>query len=454
MRKHRNVVLVAIGCLAALVLYVKTRSTQHTFTFAESPAAANPATADENSSVDSTAASGDWPQWRGPNRDAVSSETGLLADWPDEGPPLVWTEKGLGRGMSSVSVAGGRIYTMGQRGDKGVCLVALDAASGDEIWATPFGDDGDPNGTPTVDGEHVFAISYNGTLVCAKVATGEVVWKKSFVDDFGGEVPTWGFSESPLVDGDVVVCTPGANDALVVALNKSNGETVWKTAAPDELRRGHDGAGYSSIVVSNAAGIKQYVQLVGKGVIGVSVADGKPLWAYNRIANDVANIPTPLVRGDHVFVSSGYGAGSALLRLESSDRGVQVNEVYFRPGNKMQNHHGGMVLVDDHVYLGHGQNQGLPMCVEFLTGDVKWGPVRGPGAESAAIVYADGHLYFRYQNAVMALIEATPDAYRLKASFQLPSHLDNSWPHPVIADGRLYLRDQDVLMCYDVRTKP
>jgi outer membrane protein assembly factor BamB len=251
-----------------------------------------------------------------------------------------------------------------------------------------------------------------------------------------------------------VLCTPGSDDALIVALNKSTGETIWKTAAPPEMQdRGHDGAGYSSIVIGNGAGIRQYVQLVGHGVIGVSTADGKPLWGYDRIANDVANIPTPIVHEDYVFTATGYGAGSALLRLERTATGVKVNEVYFHPGNKMQNHHGGMVLVDGHIYLGHGHNQGQPMCVELMTGKVKWGPVRGPGRESAAVLYADGNLYYRYQDAVLALIEATPEAYRLKASFKLPSHLDNSWPHPVIANGRLYLRDQDVLLCYDVRAE-
>jgi outer membrane protein assembly factor BamB len=303
-----------------------------------------------------------------------------------------------------------------------------------------------------VDGERVLAINYDGALVCAETATGRIVWQKHFVSDFGGEAPNWGYSESPLVDGEVVVCTPGAEDALIVALNKATGETAWKTHAPAEMEgRGHGGAGYSSIVIGHGARIRQYVQLVGDGLIGVSTQDGTPLWGYDRIANGVANIPTPIVHEDYIFTATGYGAGAALLRLEPSERGVKVNEVYFHPGNKVQNHHGGMVLVGNHVYLGHGHNQGLPMCVELLTGKIAWGPVRGPGAESAAVLYADGHLYFRYQNAVMALIEATPEAYRLKASFTLPSHLGDSWPHPVISDGRLYLRDQDVLMCYDLR---
>jgi outer membrane protein assembly factor BamB len=343
---------------------------------------------------------------------------------------------------------------MGKRDGQGVCLIALSAENGAEIWSTPLDADGEPNGTPTADGAHLFAITYHGVLVCAESATGRVVWRKSFVADFGGREPQWGYSESPLVDGNVVACTPGAEQALIVALDKATGDTMWTAAAPSEMRgRGHGGAGYSSIVVGQGAGIRQYVQLVGDGVIGVAVADGTPLWGYNRIANGVANIPTPIVQGDYVLASSGYGAGTALLRLEPSDGGVKVHEVYFHPGNKMQNHHGGMVLVDGYVYLGHGHNQGLPMCVEFLTGRVAWGPVRGPGTDSAAVIYADGHLYFRYQNAVMALLEATPEAYRLKASFRLPSHLDNSWPHPVVANGHLYLRDQDVLMCYDLRSQ-
>ncbi|HJQ82282.1 MAG TPA: PQQ-binding-like beta-propeller repeat protein [Lacipirellulaceae bacterium] len=446
-------ILVVTGiCIVAAVIYAASNSRQHAFTFATTAAAAS-SVAEEREEPAASPATKDWPQWRGPNRDAVSTEKGLLQDWPEDGPPLLWTAKGLGRGMSSVSVDDGRILTMGNLG-KGVHLIALNAENGERIWAAPLDGDGEPNGTPTIDGEHVFAIERGGTLVCAETATGRLVWQKNFVKEFGGKVPSWGYSESPLVDGDVVVCTPGARQALIVALNKSSGDAVWKATAPAEMAgRGHGGAGYSSVVIGHGAGIRQYVQLVGNGVIGVTAADGTPLWGYNRIANDVANIPTPIVHEDYVLAATGYGAGAALLRLERADNGVKVNEVYFHRGNKMQNHHGGMVLVDDHVYLGHGHNQGLPMCVELLTGKIAWGPVRGPGEESAAVLYADGHLYFRYQNAVMALIEATPQEYRLKASFKLPSNLDNSWPHPVIANGRLYLRDQDVLMCYDLRRK-
>jgi hypothetical protein len=223
---------------------------------------------------------------------------------------------------------------------------------------------------------------------------------------------------------------------------------------PDVGAAGRDGAGYSSIVISNAGGVKQYVTLVGRGVIGVRAQDGKFLWAYNRIANTTANIPTPIVTGDYVFCASGYGTGAALLHLKRQGDGFQVEEKYFHPGKVMQNHHGGMVLVGQHVYFGSGHNNGLPMCVELASGEVAWGGrERGPGNGSAAITYADGHLVFRYQSGEVALIEATPVAFRLKGFFK-PQHVEGpSWAHPVVIGGKLYLREQDVLMCYDVKAR-
>ncbi|HUS38284.1 MAG: PQQ-binding-like beta-propeller repeat protein [Pirellulales bacterium] len=197
--------------------------------------------------------------------------------------------------------------------------------------------------------------------------------------------------------------------------------------------------------------LKQYVQLAGRGLIGVRADDGKLLWTYNRIANGTANIPTPLVRDDLVFCSSGYGTGAALLQLTKSSDGVEADEVYFKPGNKIQNHHGGMILLSDHVYLGNRHNNGFPLCIEVESGDVAWEPGRGPGSGSAAVLCADGHLYFRYEDGVMALIEATPSEYKLKGQFKLASVRGKSWPHPVITDGKLYVRDQGALMCYNIR---
>lgn len=393
----------------------------------------------------------DWPQWRGPNRDGISNEKGLLDAWTDKGPPLAWQSGGLGKGYSSVAISGGRIFTLGQR--KGATeLIALDLKDGKELWAAKVGG-GSPNCTPTVDGDLVFALGQNGDLICAETATGKVLWQKSFPKDFGGKMMSgWGYSESPLVDGDRLIVTPGSTKAIIAALKKRTGETIWTSSLPAGVgNRGKDGAAYSSIVISHACGVKQYVQLTGRGVVSVAAEDGTPLWSYNKVANGTANIPTPILQGDYVFCSSGYGTGAALLQVMKEGGGLVAKEIYFLSAKSMQNHHGGMILVGDHVYCGHGHNQGFPLCIDLKTGKEAWGPERGPGAGSAAILYADDHLYFRYENGVMALIEATPKAYKLKGSFKLASVKGKSWPHPVISGGKLYLRDQDTLMCYDLK---
>ncbi|MEX0820119.1 MAG: PQQ-binding-like beta-propeller repeat protein, partial [Pirellulaceae bacterium] len=396
---------------------------------------------------------GDWPQWRGPNRDGVSRETGLLEAWPDNGPPIVWKATGLGDGYSSVSIAEGRVFTMGKFGGE-TRLVAISVDDGTKVWDTAVGGGSAPNCTPTVDGELVFAVSHAGDLLCADAATGRELWRKSFPRDFGGRMMSgWGYSESPLVDGDRLIVTPGSQDAMMAALDKRTGKVLWQTAMiPNAGSAGQDGAGYSSIVVSHGAGVKQYVQLVGRGVIGVDARNGKLLWGYNRIANGTANVPTPIVTGDYVFCSSGYGdGGSALLKLAGSRGQVRPQEVWYKKSNELQNHHGGMLLIGDHVYMGHGHNQGFPVCFDLKSGRDAWRPGRGPGTGSAAVVCADGHLYFRYENGVMALIEATPTGYNLKGSFKIGINNGKSWPHPVVADGRLYLRDQQEMLCYDVR---
>lgn len=394
-----------------------------------------------------------WPQWRGPNRDGISRETGLLDAWPETGPPIVWKASGLGSGYSSVAVAGGRVFTMGKFGDE-TRLVAVRVEDGTIEWNTAVGGGDSPNCTPTVDGELVFALSHSGDLLCAEAATGREVWRKNFPADFGGKMMSgWGYSESPLVDGDNLIVTPGAPDAMMAALDKRTGKVIWRAAMPPNVgSAGQDGAGYSSIAVSNGAGVKQYVQLVGRGVVSVDARSGKMLWGYNRIANGTANIPTPVVTGDYVLCSSGYGdGGTALLQLVGSRGQVNAQEVWYKNSKDLQNHHGGMILIGDHVYMGHGHNNGFPVCFELKSGVDAWRPGRGPGTGSAAVVCADGHLYFRYENAVMALIEATPRSYNLKGSFQIGIKNGQSWPHPVVADGRLYLRDQHEMLSYDIR---
>lgn len=396
---------------------------------------------------------GDWPRWRGVAGDGGSTEQGLLDTWPTTGPPIAWRSKGLGAGFASLSIVGDQIFTMGEKQGSSH-IVAVGRSDGSAVWSAPFGS-GEPNCTPTVDGDLVYGLSRDGELAAVRRKDGKLVWQVSFTKDFGGSVPTWGYSESPLVDGRLLICTPGGKDAFLVALDKTSGDVVWTMSMPAEPeRRGHGGAGYSSPIISHAAGTKQYVTLTGNGVIGVAAETGEFLWGYDRIANGTANVPTPIAFDDHILASSGYGdGGTALIRLSKDGDSYQANEVYYFPSNEMQNHHGGMILRDGYVYMGHGQNNGFPVCFSALSGKDAWRPGRGAGRESAAVAYADGHLYFRYQDATMALVEATPDAYKLKGSFKLASHNRESWAHPVVLDGMLYIRDQDELLVYDVREK-
>jgi len=398
-------------------------------------------------------ADNDWPRWRGEKGDASSTETGLLESWPKEGPPLAWQCKGLGNGFSSLAIVGDRIFTMGLKDGKGV-LLCISRVDGAKLWETAFGG-GDPNCTPTTDGDYVYGLARNGELACLKIADGTIVWQKSFTKDFGGQEPTWGFSESPLVDGEALICSPGSDEVFVVALSKRTGEVIWKTPLDTKVNlKGHGGAGYSSPVISNGGGVKQYVTLTGKGMASVDAKTGELLWVYDKVSNGTANIPTPIVKGDFILCSSGYGdGGTALIQLHKKGKKVAWKEIYYYPAKDLQNHHGGMILVDEFVYMGEGHNNGFPVCIDFRTGKPTWKPGRGPGRESAAVAYADGHLYFRYQDATMALIEANPKSYKLKGSFKIGVHNRESWSHPVIASGMLYLRDQDDLLVYDVLKK-
>ncbi len=400
-----------------------------------------------------------WPQWRGALRDGVSHDAGLLNEWPAEGPPLVWKATGLGRGFSSISIADGRIFTMGDR-EAGEFVIALDLASGKELWSARIGDVWEPQGyagpraTPTIDGKRIYALGPHGDLVCLEAESGKEVWHRKMQSDFGGRMHSgWGYSESPLIDGDRLVCTPGGAEAAMVALDKSTGKEIWRTAIPSlgEGDFGTDGAAYSSIVISHGGGLRQYVQLMGRGVIGVGSRDGKFLWGFNRVVNKTANIPTPLVHGDYVFCSTGYGAGAVLLKLQAANGGIQAEPVYFLDGKEFQNHHGGMIMLGDYIYCGHGHNAGAPTCLEWKTGKTVWRHNRGPGTGSAAVAYADGNMYFRFENGIMALIGATPAEYQEKGQFKIPNVEQPSWSHPVIVGGRMYLREQDALYCYDVK---
>jgi len=410
------------------------------------------------------APSPDVPQWRGPNRDGIFPANHLLQAWPVEGPKLVWKSERIGRGMAGVSIVKDRIYTVGGR-DGAQHLIALDLNTHEEAWAAPLSrQDGEPRCTPTVSDGLVFAVSTEGDLVCVRATDGGEVWRLTYAERFGVQgKPTWQFSESPLVDGDRLIVVPGGDKAILAALDKKTGATIWTTEA--ELKgKGHGGAGYTGAVISSAGGVRQYVTLVGKGAVGVEAKTGKLLWHYNRVANGTAVIPTPLVWEDYVFVSSGYGTGAALLKIKKRDSAADdeealpgsplvAHEEYWLNASQFQNHHGGMVRIGDFIYAGKGHNNGLPICLNWKTGKPAWEQDRGPGKESAAVIAADGNLYFRYQDGVMALIEATPEGYREKGTFRLASDNGPSWPHPTIHDGLLYVRDQHVLLCYDLRDR-
>ncbi len=400
-------------------------------------------------------AANDWPQWRGPDRTGISKETGLLKEWPKEGPPLRWKAEDIGTGYSSPAIVGGKVYLQTTRGNTEFAL-ALEEKSGKELWSAKIGGVGKNEGpqylgtraTPTVDGERLYCLASDGILSCLDIA-GKPVWQKDLVKDFGGEVGqpqmNWAYSESVLIDGDKLVCTPGGDTATLLALNKTNGEVIWKSAVP-----GNESADYASIVVTEVGGVKQYVQFLRKSVVGVDAKTGKSLWTYEKTASRGANILTPIAEGNKVFSSSGR-AGGALIELTGSDGDVMVKEVYFDPA--LGAGIGGVVLVDGHLY---GTNSQALFCVEFATGKVKWTD-RGVGA--ASLCYADGRLYVRGHGgrggpSQIALVEASPKGYIEHGRFTQPDRSRNpAWPHPVVANGGLYLRDGDVLLCYEVKAK-
>jgi outer membrane protein assembly factor BamB len=403
----------------------------------------------------------DWPQWRGINRDGKSSETGLLRSWPKEGPPKVWTVTNMGAGFGTPSVAAGMIFGAGVRdGKDGVW--GLNEADGSEVWFTPFADtpktapqNNGPASTPTYHEGKVYTVSGNGTLAAMDAKTGKLVWTRSYLKDFGGSVPTWGYSDSVLIDGKKLICSPSGSKAAVAALNPKTGATIWSTP----INPVGGGFGYSSPIKMTVGNIPTYVCLLGDkaGIVGVHADTGKMLWQYNKkpAAGGVAQIPTPVFLGNKLWVSCSYSGGSALLELTpKGTTAVDVKELKSYPKPELNNHHGGMILLGKHVYFGHDQNRGVPACVDITTGEVAFkddGEPKGMRG-SVAISFADGRLYYRFQNHVLALVEPDPTEFKVVSSFTLPdASRKESWAHPVIANGRLYIRDQDKLHCFNIK---
>jgi outer membrane protein assembly factor BamB len=402
------------------------------------------------------AKTGDWPQWRGPQRNGASQETGLLKQWPAGGPKLLWQINDIGDGYSTPSVVGARIYLMSNRGLSNEFVQALSAKDGKVIWTTRVGNVGNPDqnpsypkarSTPTVDGQFVYALGSDGDLVCLDAKSGKIRWQKSIRKDFGGQPGEWAYAESPLVDGDLVVVTPGGAQATMVALNKKTGATVWKAAIP-----GGDPAGYASAVVVQAGGRKQYVQLLEKGLVGVDAKTGEFLWRYKDAAKGPAQYFTPVARGEYVY-GGALGVGGGLVRLKPDGAGVAAEQVYFLRG--LPNGIGGAALVGDYLY-GTEVGQKL-VAVEFATGQVKWQAEQFGWASIAA---ADGHLYVHKVTGEMALVEATQEGFREKGKFTPPAQPKHkqagdfpemAFAYPVVAHGRLYIRDLGTLWAYDIK---
>ncbi len=421
--------------------------------------------------VTQTTWSEDWPQYRGPRRDDVSRETGLLKSWPENGPSLVWTYKNLGIGYSGVAVVGERLYSIGAR-DETEFLIALDLKSVQdgtvsEAWSKAVGPRFDfkgnnwsagPSSTPTVDGELIFALGGKGDLVCVQAADGKERWRKNLPSDMEAQVNPigggpkglgWGFTWSPLVDGEQLICVPGGPKGTVAALNKQTGEVLWRSAEVT------DQAAYTSPMLAEFGGVRQYVVLTNQGMFGVAAKDGKVLWNYRRkpaFGTEVVN--SPIIHEDFVYTTVGAGQGCDLLKIARDGDLFSVESVY--SNKNMTNHHGNVALIGEHIF-GFSEGKGF-MCQKLATGEVVW--MERSKIRPCSMISADGRIYcFTEDNGTVALLEAASSGWTESSHFRLPQLATSRkpsgriWTPPVVSGGRLFLRDQELLFCYDVKAK-
>jgi len=383
----------------------------------------------------------DWPQWRGANRDDKSTETGLLKEWPKDGPPKLWSIAGLGSGYSAITVKDGRIYTMGTSGDK-EAVFALDFNTGKVLWTASSDDKifeesrgNGPRCSPTTDDKYLYTEGAFGAVNCFEAATGKPVWKVSLTKDLGGRVPQWGYTESPLVVGRALIVTPGGGKGGIAALDKITGRVIWQSA---EVRTG---AAYSSPILATIAGKKQIINGLAERLVGLDAETGKFLWDFTEPMAEIS-ITTPIEHDGLVFASSSpnYKKGSGVARI--TPEGAQ--KVWY--DKRFGNHHGGVVLVGDYLYGFFDDMR----CVELKTGKVVW---QNPSVGKGSLTFADGRFYCLSEKHMVALVEATPDSYKETGRFKLGGSSQWSWSHPVVVGRRLFIRDQDALTCWDVKAK-
>ena len=393
-----------------------------------------------------TGASRDWPHWRGPNYDGVANEIGVLTEWPSDGPKVLWTAQ-TGEGFASVAVADGRVFTIVQDGDH-EAVICWDAEKGTELWRFRYpcaykNDYGNgPRSTPSVDGDRVYSVGATGLLHCLKAKPeqkdGEVVWKKDLQEEFGAIVPKWGVSFSPLVLGDRLYIVPGGpNGNSLAALDKKTGAILWKKHG--------DLAAYTSPIPATIHEQLQILVLTGKRLLGVHSDTGDILWEFPWPIENECNIASPLVVQDYVFISSYYGRGCAVLKIEKAGDAWEPSLVY--KNKRMRNHLSTSVRVKDHIY---GFDDSLLTCMDFRTGAVTW---KERGFDKGSLVAVGDQLIIYGANGELALVEANPQEYIQKSRFLFSKQARSCWSAPVLAGGRLYVRDWEKLVCFDVRTK-